>query len=156
MQVWVENRHQGVVLSEPPLRRCVERLLEALQWPEAEISIVLVDDGQIADLNKQYLNRESPTNVIAFPMQEGEGAHVAPHLLGDVVISLDTALREAEAADIPWRERVVALLIHGTLHLLGYDHVEDEMNAKEMEAMEGRLMAAVKDEVSNLRIERTS
>ncbi len=103
--------------------------------PEAELSLLVVDDDGIAPLNRQYLGRTGPTNVIAFPMQEGAFSELSPHLLGDVVISVETCQREAEAAGIGFEKRFTELLIHGILHLFGYDHEtslaeEERMNRK--------------------------
>mgnify|MGYP001138459399 FL=1 len=81
----------------------------------------------------QYLNRQGATNVIAFPMTEGEFGDINPDLLGDVVISMDTAAREAEAIEMTFENRFKELLIHGILHLFGYDHETDEADAREME-----------------------
>jgi probable rRNA maturation factor len=114
-----------------------------LGCPEKELSILLVDDLQIADLNTTYLNREGPTNVIAFPMQEGEFAGISPDLLGDVVISVDTAEREAAAAGMDVEARTVELLVHGMLHLMGYDHEHDEDEARRMEAKSVAVLEAI-------------
>jgi probable rRNA maturation factor len=93
-----------------------------------------VDDDQIAALNKTYLNREGPTNVIAFPMQEGPFSHIAPSLLGDVVVSVETAAKEGAIAGISVEERMMELLVHGILHLFGYDHeTQDSKDALRME-----------------------
>jgi probable rRNA maturation factor len=104
-----------------------------LDYPDAELSILIVDDQQIAQLNHQYLNREGPTNVIAFSMRQGPFPDIAPNLLGDVVISIDTVQREAQSAGISMQDRVDQLLIHGTLHLLGYDHEHSAAEARKME-----------------------
>jgi probable rRNA maturation factor len=96
------------------------------------LSILLVDDDQIASLNREYLHREGPTNVIAFPMKEGEFSHISPDLLGDVVISVETAWREAETAGIPPDRRLSELLVHGVLHLFGYDHEAEDADAEGM------------------------
>jgi len=118
-------------------------ILDALGCPEKELSILLVDDLQIADLNATYLNREGPTNVIAFPMQEGEFADVSPDLLGDVVISVDTAEREGAAAGMDVETRTVELLVHGVLHLMGYDHEHDEAEARRMEKKSVAVLEAI-------------
>jgi probable rRNA maturation factor len=103
-----------------------------LESPEAELSLLVVDDDAIAPLNHQYLGRTGPTNVIAFAMQEGAFADVSPDLLGDVVISVDTCQREAAAAGVSFDRRFVELLIHGILHLFGYDHETSPAEAERM------------------------
>jgi len=111
-----------------------------LGYPDAELSILIVDDQQIALLNRQYLNRKGPTNVIAFSMRQGRFADITPQLLGDVVISADTAHREAQSAGISMQKRFDQLLIHGTLHLLGYDHESNETEANRMEKKAAELL----------------
>jgi probable rRNA maturation factor len=101
---------------------------------------VLTGDPEIAELNQRYLNRQGPTNVIAFPQQEGELAGLTPGLLGDVVVSLDTARREARENGLDADEHLVRLLIHGLLHLLGHDHVHDENEARVMEELTEELL----------------
>ncbi len=113
--------------------------------PEAELSLLLTDDEEIAVLNRQYLDRNGPTNVIAFPMGEGQFPQVSPGLLGDVVISVDTADREAATAGISMEERFTQLLIHGILHLFGYDHEQSEKEAKIMKKKTLELLAVVAD-----------
>lgn len=112
--------------------------------PEGELSVLLLDDPGIADLNEQYLGRQGATNVIAFPMNEGEFAGINPDILGDVVISLDTAEREAREMDLSLAERFKELLIHGILHLYGYDHETNEADAKVMEERSEVLFGEVK------------
>ena len=108
--------------------------------PETELSLLVVDDDGIAPLNHQYLGRKGPTNVIAFPMQAGEFSDVSPHLLGDVVISVETCQREAEAAGITFEKRLSELLIHGILHLFGYDHEKSSAEARRMEQKSNALL----------------
>jgi probable rRNA maturation factor len=97
----------------------------------------------MASLNEQYLNRRGPTNVIAFPMQEGEYTDISPQLLGDVVISAETAQREGTTAGLTFQERFDQLLVHGILHLLGYDHEAGGPEAQEMEAQSEKLLAVI-------------
>lgn len=111
--------------------------------PEAELSVLLTDDAGIAELNETYLGRKGPTNVIAFPMREGDHADISPNLLGDVVISLDTAQREAGALETDFSERFKELLIHGILHLFGFDHETDEEEAKIMEERTEALLSSL-------------
>ena len=125
------------------MRRRTRIILDALKSPEGEISILLVDDLQIAAMNRRFLGREGPTNVIAFPMQEGRFSGLSPNLLGDVVISVDTAHREARAAGLALDERVTQLLVHGMLHLCGYDHERDAAEARRMAAKSRALLAKI-------------
>lgn len=87
----------------------------------------------MAELNQTYRNKVGPTNVLAFPMQEGDFADINPELLGDVVISIDTTTREAVEMGISVEQRFDFLLIHGVLHLFGYDHETNEEDAAEMD-----------------------
>jgi probable rRNA maturation factor len=114
-----------------------------LDCPEGELSILVVDDPRMAALNQQYLNRTGPTNVIAFPMREGEFSHISPGLLGDVVISIDTAQIEGERGGISTEERFIELLVHGILHLFGYDHENDEAEALRMEEKSQALLRII-------------
>jgi len=111
-----------------------------LAFPEAELSLLMVDDPQIEELNRTYLHREGPTNVIAFPMREGSFSDINPQLLGDVVISTDTAATEAHAMGITVDTRIHELLVHGILHLFGYDHEKDEQEARRMEEKSAEIM----------------
>ncbi|MGD9309204.1 MAG: rRNA maturation RNase YbeY [Desulfosarcina sp.] len=122
-------------------------MLDALGYPEAQLSILIVNDDQIAELNRRYLNHAGPTNVISFPMQEGPFSDITPDLLGDVVISVDTAHREAEEAGMAMQERLNQLLIHGILHLVGYDHVNSNQEAKAMERKSNELIKRIQKEV---------
>jgi len=104
-----------------------------LDCDDAELSILIVDDSQIAILNKKYLRRYGPTNVIAFPMRTDPFSNINPELLGDVVISMETAEKEGKNIGISIEERFTQLLVHGILHLLGYDHEMSEQEADKME-----------------------
>lgn len=119
------------------------RILNALGYPDAQLSILIVDDPQIAEFNLTYLNHAGPTNVIAFPMQEGPFSGISPDLLGDVVISADTAHREAVEAGMEMAERFYQLLIHGILHLTGYNHIHSEEEAAVMEQKSDELMQLI-------------
>lgn len=110
--------------------------------PETELSLVVTDDPDIAQLNEQYLGRKGPTNVLAFPMAEGEFAGLTPGLLGDVVVSVDTAWREADQNGLEPLEHFHRLVIHGILHLMGHDHLGSEEQAQAMEELTERLLAA--------------
>ena len=126
------------------MKKTAQAVLDALGFPEGELSVSFVDDREIEGLNKEYLNRNGPTNVIAFPMREGSFSDITPTLLGDVVISADTARKEGLIAGISTEERVIELLVHGILHLFGYDHEGSEQKAAEMNEKSEELMTLIK------------
>jgi probable rRNA maturation factor len=117
-----------------------ERILSDLGYSESELSILLVDDDEMQRLNREYLFRDRPTNVLAFAMRDGEDRHLNPALLGDVVISMETAQREALQRDVTLDEEMALLLVHGILHLLGYDHEDNSSAAAEMQAKEEEVL----------------
>jgi len=124
-----------------------------LGWADAELSLTLVGDRAMARLNRETFGRRGPTNVIAFPVDFAEGGGELrtpgpplknsgdpPKLLGEVVISVETTKRQALENDWPWEELFDFYLIHGILHLIGYDHDTPEhdaaMTAKTWELLE--------------------
>ena len=112
--------------------------------PDSELSILIVDDAEIQAINRDYLERDKPTNVISFSMLEGEGGDLNPDLLGDVVISADTAARDAAEVAKPFESELYFLLLHGILHLLGYDHERGtEEEARIMEEKEAEVFAEI-------------
>ena len=117
------------------------RMLEALRMPEAELSVLLCDDATIHALNRDYRDADRPTDVLAFSMAEGEGGALNPLLLGDVVISLDTARAQAATHGCTVIAEVTHLLAHGLLHLLGFDHQTAEEDRR-MRARTDALCAA--------------
>jgi probable rRNA maturation factor len=115
--------------------------------PDGELSLSLVDDREITELNQQYLLRDRPTDVLAFPMQEGSFSDINPLLLGDVVISVETAHRQAAEKKHSLADEVCVLLIHGILHLLGYDHEPLGSQAKTMRKKEKDLFRLMQERV---------
>jgi probable rRNA maturation factor len=112
-------------------------MLAALDLPDAELSVLLTDDPGIHRLNREHRDKDKPTDVLAFPMDESVPDPAG--ILGDVVISLDTAFRQARSRGRPLLEEVRFLLAHGLLHLIGYDHGEPA-EKREMVAMTRRLV----------------
>lgn len=100
----------------------------------------------MADLNARYRSRSGPTNVLSFPMGGGDPLEPETAMLGDVVISVDTARRESRTADETLEETVDRLLVHGLLHLLGYDHERGEVEAVIMEREEKSVLARMREE----------
>lgn len=133
MEVLIDNRQKKYKISRTTVQQKTTDILNALDYHDAELSILIVDDPQIAILNKKYLRRNGPTNVIAFPMRTEPFSNINPELLGDVVISIETAEKEGKSIGISMEERFTQLLVHGILHLLGYDHEKSEQEADKME-----------------------
>ncbi len=119
-----------------------DRMLGALDLGDAELSVHLVDDFTIQVLNRDYRKKDAPTDVLAFPLSARRGApRDAPRLLGDVVISLPTALRQARSRKRALLPEVRFLLAHGLLHLVGYDHGTPSQK-REMDRETRRLVRA--------------
>ncbi len=136
----VQERALGAVDARELSRRA-RSMLSAVQRRNAELSIVLTDDDQIQKLNRVYRKKNRPTDVLAFAMAEGEFGDMETGLLGDVVISVPTARRQAKAAGKPFLEEATMLLAHGLLHLLGWDH-DTPSRDRAMRAETDRLCAA--------------
>lgn len=128
---------------EPPdntIASDAERLLALLALSEAELSIVLCDDAFIQPLNRDFRGKDMPTDVLSFSQREGEEADPDDPVLGDVIISVQTATRQAAGRGYGTDKELRVLLVHGLLHLLGYDHIEPD-EAREMQTEERRLLA---------------
>jgi probable rRNA maturation factor len=121
----------------------LRRLLETLNCQTCDLSVLIVDDVRSRRLNARYRGIDRPTDVLAFAMREGPFADLQAQVLGDVVISAETALRQARARRHSLAEELTRLLIHGTLHLLGYDHEVSPADARLMRAKERELWRLV-------------
>ncbi len=117
------------------------RILRDLGCHDGELSLVFTDDKEIAELNYRFLERDGPTNVLAFPMRDGGPMGPDTPMLGDIVISLDAAERDAQRAGETLERMTSRLLIHGLLHLFGYDHEGSEQQAQRMDEETDRLLA---------------
>ncbi len=137
-------RREGVpAVDRRLLQARARQLLRELSKTRSELSIALVDDAEIRSLNASYRGKRRPTDVLAFSLLEGEGAEHRGGLLGDVVIGVEAAARQARARHRRLDEEIARLLIHGTLHLIGYDHQRRE-EARTMRAQERRLWRAIR------------
>ena len=125
----------------------IQTILNALDCNNSELSVLFVDDSEIAEMNLSYRGKEGPTNVLSFPMHEGDFGDINPGLLGDIVISLETAMDEAKKAAISFEERLSQLLIHGILHLLGYDHERGLEDQDIMERKSIELLRVVEENI---------
>lgn len=129
------------------VRNLAERILSALGYIDSELSVTIVGDRSMRCLNREYRSIDKPTNVLSFAMSEGDFSEMNPHLLGDVVISADTASREADEQGITFSERLGFLLLHGILHVTGYDHERSgEEEAKRMERKQQQLFVLLQRE----------
>lgn len=122
---------------------CVRRAAEAAmlngEAPPSEISVVLSDDEHMRELNKHHRNMDKPTNVLSFPPARMKPPAGSPRFLGDIVLALETVEREAREEAKPLENHISHLVVHGVLHLLGYDH-EDEEEAEMMENREREIL----------------
>jgi probable rRNA maturation factor len=131
-------------VSRADVSRRARAMLELLQMKDRELSILLTGDTQIQKLNRIYRKKNRPTDVLAFSQHEGELGDRADRLLGDVVVSVPTARRQAEAANRDLVSELTMLLAHGLLHLLGWDH-ETPAEDRRMRIETARLCAAAEN-----------
>jgi len=140
MDVFITNEQDEVEVDTDRLHQVTKIVLESENLdPSTEVSVICVDQSTMRSLNKQFLGIDEPTDVLAFPI-DGEveeesldsapGGRVAspdeaPFVLGDVVVCPAVAKRHAEAYNVPYEEEMDMLLVHGLLHLIGYDHATD-------------------------------
>ncbi len=154
MSIEVANE-SGVVVDEPGLAALARYVLDAMRiHPLAELSVVLVDTGTMADLHQRWLGEPGPTDVLAFPMDElrppppgsdradrPDELGPAPGLLGDVVLCPEVAAGQAREAHHPVADELEMLCTHGILHLLGFDHADPDEHAT-MFGLQDRLLSA--------------
>ena len=120
---------------------------DAFPVKNTEISFLLTDDETVRSLNKNYRQKDMPTNVLSFAALDGEDVDFQEDeddcfLLGDIVIALQTVQREAESAGVPFEAHLTHLAVHGVLHLLGFDHMQDG-DAEEMESLEIKVLQSL-------------
>jgi probable rRNA maturation factor len=116
-----------------------------LDCKDKEISLLFVDNNEIRKINKRYLNLDYSTNVITFSLTEGEFGNINPKILGDIVISVEKALKDADEAGIELNDELEFLMIHGMLHLLNYNHENtSEDEAQKMQRKEQEIFGILK------------
>lgn len=111
-------------------------------FPEGgtEVSLLFTEDEEMRLINGRWRSKDTPTNVLSFPSAPIEPGHSPGVFLGDIVLAYQTIAREAESLEIPFDNHLTHLLVHGLLHLLGYDHIHDD-EARVMENLETRILA---------------
>ena len=137
MAVEITRRGAGKKYPSAELRPIAAELLVLLDQTDGELSIALVGDKEMRPLNAKYRRKNKTTDVLSFLVTDQPPA--APKLLGDVVISVEQARRQAGARKHSLKREMVVLLIHGVLHLLGHDHERSEREAKKMSALQEKL-----------------
>lgn len=149
MNVFLADEQDDPLDSEP-LRRLAEMVLSEEQFPiDTEVTLLFVGEEQIATYNERFMQRHGATDVLAFPVEHLKPGMVPdrrpggpPLNIGDVVIAPSIVRAQAEAAGVPFDEELSLLVVHGLLHLLGYDH-QDDVDADEMEDRERQLLELV-------------
>jgi probable rRNA maturation factor len=121
------------------LKKIGASILKALERSQAELSVALVGDKEMRPLNSRYRKKNKTTDVLSFPADPSMPANAG--LLGDVIISVEQARRQAKERNTSLKKEIVTLLIHGILHLLGYDHERSQRQAKIMAALEKELFS---------------
>jgi len=133
----IHDARWGDILSSELSQLCeklVDALSDRLDKPVLNISVCWTDDHEMSQHNSQFRDKTGPTNILSFP------SHDMPEI-GDLVIGFETVMREAEQMGISAHHHIAHLLVHGILHLLGYDHIDDT-DANEMENLETELLVA--------------
>jgi probable rRNA maturation factor len=133
-----------VTVDAREIGSAARRILKTLGYAGYELTIVLVEDREIARLNRQYFHRNRPTNVISFPLMDDSPVSLRSRILGDVVISAETAQRDAREAGEKTEQEILFLMIHGILHLAGYDHEGPAAERRKMEAKEKEFFEGLK------------
>lgn len=122
MKLQIENSQNKIKIDQRKIRSTVLKILKNLDCADKEISLSFVDNKNIKQLNKQYLGKDKATNVLSFSLQEGEYGDINPQILGDIIVSVETAQRDALYGKLTIVQEIDFLIIHGILHLLGYNH----------------------------------
>ncbi len=122
------------------VRKAANAALQSENITNSNVTIVLSNDGETQTLNAHYRGKNKPTNVLSFP--DGDADETGAQQLGDIIVSVETITREAAEQGKEFAHHLTHLVIHGILHLLGYDH-ENARDAKAMESREIALLAAM-------------
>ena len=145
MEIQISYQLEIPGLKNQKIRSKLVRILEDLDCLDKELSVLFTDDTRIAQLNRHYLGRNGATNVLAFPMCDGQAPEPETPMLGDVVISVNTAMRESRELGENIEDTISRLLVHGVLHLLGYDHEKSIQDTQRMEKQERRLIELIQE-----------
>jgi probable rRNA maturation factor len=128
--VYIKQKGKIKGIAPKTVERIAFSVLNTLNLKPSELSVLLCDDSVIHELNRTYRKKDTPTDVLSFPMEEEPSAPFSVRLLGDVIISVETAKRQAVQNNVTLRNEVTRLLVHGILHLTGYIHNTDKQEAR--------------------------
>ena len=134
MTVLITNEQETLPVDIEAIEKQADQILDYLDVSDKELSVLVVDDARIRQLNHQYRDKDYATDVLSFPqLDEDEEPGIDQHLLGDVVLSIETAELQAKEHDLSLEEELILLLIHGILHLMGFDHERSDSEAVAMQ-----------------------
>jgi rRNA maturation RNase YbeY len=136
MAVLIKNSQKLLRIDVKIIKKITEALLNSLGFQNKDLSVLFVDNKKITVLNKKFFGRNNPTNVISFSYMDGLPGEV----LGDIIISVERADEEARNSGTYFYERLLALIVHGLAHVMGYDHEKDERERRKMKYKEKKLM----------------
>lgn len=142
MPVLLQVHIRSVIVHEARVRRIAQILMKQVGEPSSELGLCLIGDRRMRRLNREFRGKDRTTDVLAFAMRDSRAPHASrftARMLGDVVISVPTAMRQAREEQRSLEEELTTLLIHGLLHLCGYDHERNKAEARRMQRRE-RLM----------------
>ncbi|MFZ2198611.1 MAG: rRNA maturation RNase YbeY [Thermodesulfovibrionales bacterium] len=148
MEIYIKNRQKSTDLNLKRLQKDLSRALHYLKLQSSELSVLFVNSRRMKLLNTLYRGIKKDTDVLSFPLMDTQPQrrHTinAPHILGDIVISVPKALAQAKEFKISFYDELLRLLVHGLLHLIGYDHEINAYQKKKMEKKERELFNAIK------------
>ncbi len=143
MQISILNKQRKYPVDEKQIHHWIRQVLLMQKMKHGELSIVFVNNRRMRTYNRDYRKIDRATDVLAFPMLEGIGGDLHPGFLGDIMISLEMTEKEAYLYQKAMSEQLLILLVHGILHLLGYDHERSESEAHRMSRREQFLLKRI-------------
>ena len=148
MEIYIKNRQKSTKLDFKRLEKDLSKALLHLQLQSCELSVLFVNSRRMKLLNTLYRGIRKDTDVLSFPLMDEQSQHGptinGPYILGDIVISVPKAVEQAEEFKVSFYDELLRLLVHGLLHLTGYDHEINVHQKKKMEKKERELFNAIK------------
>lgn len=144
-RILIDKQIKDRDITKKFIKDITTEILKALNLDNVEVSITLTDDETIRQINRDWRGKDKPTDVLSFPMDETVGYRYK--VLGDVIISIPYAKRQAHQIGLTEREEILRLLIHGILHLLGYDHERSQEDEKIMFEIQDKIFYQLKNKL---------